>query len=189
VIRINLLAPRRNTVGRRGSRPEGRILIAGGLILVLTAAVVGVWMWRLARAEHARDQAIAAAQHEVQQLQPVLDQVQRFERRKEQLEQRVGLIEQLRKAQGDPVRLLDALSRSVPDGVWLTALRQNGRDLVLEGRSTSLIALSDFVASMEASGRFHRPVEILDSQVEMSPDGDLVRFSVKAPFDAGAASP
>ena len=48
------------------------------------------------------------------------------------------------------------------------------------GFTASLPSLSDFVANLEATKWFKRPVEILDSQV--TPDkaaGDLVRFSIK----------
>jgi hypothetical protein len=53
----------------------------------------------------------------------------------------------------------------------------------LEGRTTSLTSLSDFVGNLEASGYFTRPVEILDSKTESSQSSvDLVRFTVKAQF-------
>ena len=55
--------------------------------------------------------------------------------------------------------------------------------LMLEGRTTSLTALSDLVGNLESSGYFTRPVEIVDSQVETVKDtGDLVKFTVKAQF-------
>ena len=47
----------------------------------------------------------------------------------------------------------------------------------------SLTALSDFVANLEATRWFKKPVEIIDSQVQTDAKaGDLVRFSVKAQF-------
>ena len=39
-----------------------------------------------------------------------------------------ALIEQLRRGQSVPVQLLDHVSRSLPDMLWLTALEQNGAD-------------------------------------------------------------
>ena len=41
----------------------------------------------------------------------------------------------------------------------------------MDGRTTSLTALSDFVANLEASGWFKKPVEILDSQVDQTAQG------------------
>ena len=63
-----------------------------------------------------------------------------------------------------------------------------------EGLSTSLTALSDFVANLEASGYFKKPVEIVDSQVaaaqaSKSDIDELVRFEVKATFQAPQPPP
>jgi Tfp pilus assembly protein PilN len=91
------------------------------------------------------------------------------------------------------VHLLDELSRALPDRLWLTQLKTQNGDIRVDGRTTSLTALSDFVGNLEASGYFVRPVEILDSQVEAQRDqavaGDVVRFSVKAQFALPGTTP
>jgi hypothetical protein len=59
----------------------------------------------------------------------------------------------------------------------------------------SLSAVSDFVANLEATRWFKKPVEIVDSQVQSDPKaGDLIRFQIKATFvdptaDSAAAGP
>ena len=65
--------------------------------------------------------------------------------------------------------MLDELSKALPEMLWLTQLKQDGGELTIEGRCTTLTALSDFVANLEHSGYFRKPVEILDSQVDNSP--------------------
>ena len=52
--------------------------------------------------------------------------MQQFEQRKAQLQQRVALIEQLRKSQTGPVHMLDQISRALPPMLWLTELKQAG---------------------------------------------------------------
>jgi hypothetical protein len=61
-------------------------------------------------------------------------------------------------------------------------MRQAGGDVMLDGRCTSLTALSDFVSGLTASGLFQPPVEIIDSRVEPPTTGapELIRFSVRA---------
>ena len=59
-------------------------------------------------------------------------------------------------------------------------LAQRDKDFTIEGRTTSLSVLSDFVANLEGSTWFKRPVEILDTQVDQTPAGDVVRFTVRA---------
>jgi Tfp pilus assembly protein PilN len=80
--------------------------------------------------------------------------------------------------------MLDEISRSLPDMLWLTEVKQQGADLTITGRCTSLTALSDFVDNLKLGGYF-KPVEILDSQVEGTPPAGvsaLTRFSIKATF-------
>ena len=52
------------------------------------------------------------------------DERQQFEAQREQLRQRVALITQLRSGQNIPVQLLDHISRSLPDMLWLTTMEQ-----------------------------------------------------------------
>jgi type IV pilus assembly protein PilN len=185
MIRINLLATERAVVAKapraRLISPEQRLTVGAALIVLATAGGIGWWYWSLS-AESARlDAEIARAETETQQLRSVLSQVQKSETRKAQLQQRVTLIEQLRKGQTAPVHLLDELSRSVPDRLWLTAMTQQGGAFTIDGQTTSLTALSDFVTNLEGSDWFKRPVEILDSQVDHNAQtGELVRFTVKA---------
>ena len=55
--------------------------------------------------------------------------------------------------------------------------------VVVQGRATTLTALSDFVASLELSGYFAPPVELVDSQLEdQQGQGEVVRFELRATF-------
>jgi type IV pilus assembly protein PilN len=186
MIRINLLAVERERTKRtRAVIPAAqRVTIGASLILILTVLGIGWWFWMLRKESSDLDASIARAEIETQQLRSVLAQVQKFETRRAQLQQRVTLIEQLRRGQTGPVHVLDEVSKSVPDRLWLTSMVQKDKDFTIDGRSTSLTALSDFVANMEGSTWFKRPVEIVDSQVEQNPQaGDLVRFTIRAQFN------
>ena len=134
--------------------------ILGTAILAATALLVG-WRVFALRSEAARlDQDLRSAQMEQQRLRSILLQVQDFEQRKQQLQQRVALIEELRKGQTGPVRMLDEMSRALPDRLWLTQVAQEPAGVKVDGRTTSLTSLSDFVGNLETSGYFARPVEI-----------------------------
>ncbi len=182
MIRINLLTVDRHAPKRAVVIPVAqRVTIGASVILLVTALVIGWWFWSLRQTSTQLDADIAGAEAETQQLRSVLAQVQKFEARKAQLQQRVTLIEQLRRGQSSPVHVVDELGKAVPERLWLTALAQKGEDLTISGMTTSLTGVSDFVANLEISSAFKRPVDIIDS--EMSKDaktGDLVKFSLKA---------
>ena len=106
MIRINLLAAERDrnkkkavTLGTVGQK----LTIGCSLILILAVLFIGWRYWTLGRESTQLDADISAAQQETQRLHSVIQQVQQFEQRKAQLQQRVGLIEQLRKGQTGPV--------------------------------------------------------------------------------------
>jgi len=185
MIRINLLAVDRERVKRRAKVPTAqKVTIASSLIMLAAVLSVGWWWWSLGRASAELDLRIADAERETVRLRSLIQQVQQFEQQRAQLQQRVTLIEQLRKGQSGPVHLLDQISRALPDTMWLTELKQQGADVTIDGRCTSLTALSDFVGNLENSNYFARPVEIIDSQVESGPpqSTELIKFTVKAKF-------
>lgn len=190
MIKINLLTVDRERAKRKAKFQVGqKITVACSLILVAAALIVGWWFWSLQRRSADLDQQIADAERERTRLQNVIQQVAQFEARRAQLQQRVTLIEELRKGQTGPVHLLDQISRALPEAMWLTTLTQTGTDINIEGRCTSLNSLSDFVSALEASNLFERPVEIIDSRVEgaTATTPELIRFQVKARQLAKAA--
>lgn len=192
MIRINLLAVDRGVVKKKlgvGVTAAQRVTIGAALIMLTAIVGVGWWYWSLQSDSRRLDEEIARADIESQQLRSVLAKVQTFEAEKTRLQQRVTVIEQLRRAQTGPVHILDEVSRSLPDRLWLVSMGQREKDYTIEGRTTSLTALSDFVANLEGSAWFKRPVEILDSQVDQTPNGDLVRFTIRATSQNPEAPP
>jgi len=197
MIRINLLAVERHR-GRKAVPTLDlgqKLTVVCSLVLVATGLLVGWWYWSLSEQSARLDGDIASARQERARLQTIIRQVQAFEQRKALLQQRVTLIEQLRRTQSVPVQLLDQVSRSLPDMLWLTSMDQSGAEVTIQGRCTSLIALSDFVANLSTNGYFQKPVEIVDSQVDQAgapaAQGgvDLIKFTVKATFAPPAPAP
>jgi type IV pilus assembly protein PilN len=193
MIRINLLGVDRDRAKKTSLAIPAAHRVTIGVSIVLVATIVGIgwWFFTLRQESIAVDREIAAAELETRSLRSVLSQVQQFEARRAQLQQRVTLIEQLRKGQSEPVRVLDQISRSVPDRLWLHDMTQSGSDFTLTGFTTSMTALSDFVAAIESTRWFRKPVEILDSQMTSDAKaGDIVKFVVKASyFDPDAPPP
>jgi type IV pilus assembly protein PilN len=188
MIRINLLAVERERAKKKAGAAFGtaaqKLAIGCSLILILAGLFVGWRYWTLSHQSAQLDAEIAAAQDETTRLHSVIEQVQQFEQRKAQLQQRVVLIEQLRKGQTGPVHMLDQISRALPPMLWLTELKQTGDSVVLDGRCTALTGLSDFVGNLEASGYFKRSIEIVSTVTESmsAPPGELIKFSIKAEF-------
>ena len=196
MIRINLLAVERERAKKKAGAAFGttaqKLAVGCSLILILATLFIGWRYWSISRESARLDAEIAAGQQETTRLHSIIQQVQQFEQRKAQLQQRVVLIEQLRQGQTGPVHMLDQISRSLPPMLWLTELKQNPDGTVqIDGKCTALTGLSDFVGNLEASGYFKRSVEIVSTVTEPMPQppGELIRFSIKAIFAPPDAAP
>lgn len=192
MIRINLLGGERQVKKKAIAFDIGqRLTLACSLILVLTAVGVGYWYYALQQQSTQLDADILRAQQEQLRLQSIIREVNEFDAQRAQLQQRVQLIEQLRSGQSIPVQMLDVISKSVPDMLWLTDLEQKGNEVTMAGNSTTLISLSDFVGNLGMSPLLQKPIEIVNSTVQSvapagptasasAPSVDLIKFTVKA---------
>ena len=204
MIRINLLGTERKQAKKPAASFDvgQRLTVACSLILVGALVGIGWWYWSLNNETVRLDGEIVARQQEAARLQSLLTEVQQFEAQRAQLQQRVQLIEQLRSGQSIPVQLLDHVSRSIPDMMWLTNMSQEGTAVTIDGRSTTLIGLSDFVGNLGNTVLLKKPIEIVKSQVEPARTAggaasgapvELINFTVKAELAsngrAGGAAP
>jgi type IV pilus assembly protein PilN len=199
MIRINLLGVERQKSRTSASWFDAsqRATFACCVIFGLTALGVSGWYVSLTREASRLEAEIVVAQLEATRLEAVLAEIARAEAHRTQLQQRVAIIEDLRRGQSVPVQLLDHVSRSLPEMLWLTSLDQKPDAVNIEGRTTTLISLADFVANLGTNALVTKPIDIVNSQVEVAtttggPGVDVIKFSVKAPLaprpvpDAGA---
>lgn len=191
MIRVNLLAAEqaRAKAPAFSGLSANKVHILGAVVLVAGVGLAGYRHLDLQSQQTYADLQLQQAKAEELRLKAVTEELTRFEAQTALLQQRVALIEQLRKGQRSPVTLLDQLSKGLPDRLWLIEMKQTGADVTIEGRTTTLTALSDLIGNLEASGAFKKPVEIVNSEVENNKDGDLVKFLVKANFPMGAIEP
>jgi type IV pilus assembly protein PilN len=198
MIRINLLQVERSSATTKsrgaslnlGSAAASKVPLLCSLILVAAIGYVGYSAWSLFQRGQRLEMDLQQARDEEAKLQPVLRQFEQFEARKKQLQDRVNLIEELRRGQGVAVHLLDEVSKSVPDRLWLTDLKQQNEFVVMDGQTSTLTAISDFIGNLESTGYFKRPIEIIGTQEQKGPTGlDLIQFQMKAEFVMPGAVP
>ena len=198
MIRINLLGGERQKAKSAARFDASQQVVAmSGLVAAAAVAGIGFWYWSLSSTASSLDAQVTTLTREAKRLDTVLAEVKAFEDRKANIQQRVALIERLRQGQTVPVQLLDHVSRSLPEMLWLTDMAQTGNALTIEGQSTTLIALSDFVGNLGTNPLLIKPIEIVNSEVDTSssaaqarpgqPAVETIRFTVKAHV-AGVAS-
>jgi type IV pilus assembly protein PilN len=195
VIKINLLDSGAKRVKKASPLSKLPMTTLGcGLILTLALLACG-WRYMTVVWDNAKlDRDLASAQKEAASLHGVIVQLQDFEKQRTKVQQRVGLIEQLRAAQIGPVHMLDQISRALPQMVWLTEIKQavGSNDVTIDGRTTSITSVSDFASALEGTGYFKKSVEIVSSTTqevkEKEGTGVVVAFQLKATFQVPGAA-
>lgn len=187
MIRINLLGGERQKAKTARFDAGQQLTAMCGMVVVAAACGIGFWYWSLSREASTLDAQVATLKRESARLDTVLAEVKTFEDRKAALQQRVTLIERLRQGQTVPVQVLDHVSRSLPDMLWLTDLKADGSFLTIEGKTTTLIGLSDFVGNLGSNPVLQKPIEIMDSSAETDAGSkgapattELIKFKVRA---------
>ena len=136
-----------------------------GLIVVATA--VGGYMWydRLSSESDDLSTRISAAQVQKAGLDREIQESQIYEARKAALENRISIIEGLKRNQVNPVVSLDILDEAIDrtQYVWLSQLDQNNAIFTMSGTGTSVNAIADFVTNLERTGYF-KNINLVNAQ-------------------------
>ncbi|CAM4426360.1 PilN domain-containing protein [Stenotrophomonas indicatrix] len=151
--RINLL-PWRAERRKQRQREFGIMLgmaALGGLLLSLL-----IWFYYDMQVSGQNDRN-AYLQTEIDKVKEQNKEIDRLDEQKNRLLARKAVIEQLQAKRSQMVHLFDALVRTIPDGVVLTALQQEGDVLTLEGRTQSNARVSAYMRNLEVSGWMTNP--------------------------------
>lgn len=94
---------------------------------------------------------------EITKVDGQIKEIEALDEKKSKLLARKEVIEQLQSNRSQMVHLFDSLVRTIPDGVTLTAIKQEGDILTLSGRSQSNARVSTYMRNLESSGWMTKP--------------------------------
>ncbi|MBI4466627.1 MAG: PilN domain-containing protein [Acidobacteria bacterium] len=178
MIRINLL-------GRLRPKVKRRVAIAGTLQLVLFAIPVGLAMIALILhstliirpATNKLREDIAQKESEKRTMAQLQKEVEEYEAEQKRLQARLDVIENLKRNQAGPVRLLEAVGHTVTltETLWLTDMEERAEGQIqFKGLAGSVNAVANFITNLQSSGYFQN-VEIKES-VEKPQKGGASNF-------------
>jgi type IV pilus assembly protein PilN len=119
---------------------------------------IGIMALVLTTKSRRLDEDIARANEEVARLRSIIEEVKGYEQKKASLEAKIQLINNLKTNQKGPVRLMDEISKALPDLVWLTDLNVSGQQVNLKGRTLSPNAVAAYLENIKKSPFFAEPV-------------------------------
>jgi len=126
------------------------------------SALAGVVLWFLVNTyynnqisgQNARNSYL---QDQIAQVDTQIKEIEELDKKRAKLLARKEVIEQLQANRSQMVHLFDSLVRTIPDGVTLTSIQQNGEMLTLKGRSQSNARVSTYMRNLEGSGWMTSP--------------------------------
>lgn len=151
--RINLLPWRAERRKARQKEFVGMLGLAalGGLLAAFL--IVAFYNSRISN-QAARNQYLRA---EIAKVDGQIKEIDELDKKKAKLLARKEVIEQLQSNRSQMVHLFDSLVRTIPDGVTLTSIKQEGDVLTLGGRSQSNARVSTYMRNLEGSGWMTNP--------------------------------
>jgi type IV pilus assembly protein PilN len=145
--RINLLPWRAE---RRAVRKREFLIMLAMAGAAGVAAFLGAMFWMDARIENQIDRNnYMTAQ--IKEVEKKLTEIEDLEKTRNKLLQRKQVIEQLQANRSQMVHMFDELVHTIPEGVRLTALKQVGEILTLEGVAQSNASVATYMRNVEAS--------------------------------------
>jgi type IV pilus assembly protein PilN len=165
--RINLL-PHREIDRKRKRREFGVALIGAAIVAVCFVGVGKLLYAGWIDAQTAKNDLL---KKEIVKLDAQIADIQDLENRKQRLVARMEIIEKLQRQRPEIVHLFDELVKTVPEGIYLTQLKQTGKKLEMKGIAQSSTRVSTFMRNIDSSAWMDNPqLQVVESAKD-SPTG------------------
>ena len=168
MILINLLPHREAARKRRREAFHGTLGAAAVLGLVI-AGIVYLWYQSQISNQQAKNQYL---QSEIRKLEGQIKEIATLEAEIVALRARQKAVEDLQADRNLPVHLLNELVKQLPDGVYITSLRQQDQNVTIQGLAQSNERVSELLRNMANNTPWlSRPelVEIVATNVAVTP--------------------
>jgi len=151
--RINLLPWRAERRKLRQKEFLGMLGLAAAFALLISFLIVMYFSGQLEgqqnRNNYLREQIVLVDQQ--------ILEIEELDKKKSNLLARKQVIEQLQASRSEMVHLFDELVRTIPEGVRLSSIKQNGQTLTLEGLAQSNARVSSYMRNLDESAWMSNP--------------------------------
>lgn len=172
--RINLLPWREAERKRRRQEfifgAVGAVLVAGVLTLVVN--------WQFDSAINQQNERNQVLRNEIASLDQQITEILGLEQQKQRLLARMEVIEQLQRSRPEVVHLFDQLVRTLPDGVYLTSVKQTDKRIQLNGVAQSSTRVSTYMRNIDASEWLADPaLEVVETKGEANAGAQFTLYA------------
>jgi type IV pilus assembly protein PilN len=180
--RINLLP------WREGERKERKLaftvsLGVAALAAGLTTFVAYIAFGSMVEAQEARNEKLRS---EIKAVDKQIEEINNLENSKQKFIARMTIIEQLQRSRPEIVHVFDEIVKTLPDGVYLTGVKQSSSKLKFEGVAQSSTRVSSFMRNIDASDWLRNPeLEVVQTSKTSGPGSSFTMTAEEAPSAAG----
>ena len=151
--RINLLPWRAAERKRR----QQQFAVAAAAAIGAAAAVTGLLWLMVGGWIDTQNEKNELLRTEISALEKQIKEIDGLEDQKQRLLARMRIIETLQRSRPEVVHLFDQLVRTLPEGVYLTSVKQTNRRLELKGIAQSSTRVSEFMRQIGESAWLAEP--------------------------------
>lgn len=172
--RINLLPWRQQERKRRQKEfaifAGGAVVAALAVALLTSVAVSGMIDRQKNRNEYLKK--------EITELDRQITEILGLEAQRDRLIARMEIIDKLQRSRPEVVHLVDQIVRTLPDGIYLTSVKQNDKRLEIKGVAQSSTRVSTFMRNIEASDWLADPqLQVVEARKSSAGGADFVLFA------------
>jgi type IV pilus assembly protein PilN len=150
MILINLLPVR-----AAKKREFGRQQLVLFVLLLVLAAIGNFFVYNRFESElRSLDKQIVTTRAEIAQLEKTIGEVKSIKEDKKALEDKLKILDTLKKGRTGPVKVLDELATIIPQKVWIVDFNEQGGAVAMNGAASSYEDLSNFSKKLKASTHF-----------------------------------
>ena len=151
--RINLLP------WREGQRKERKLAFTVALGVAALAAglstfVVYIAFGSMIEGQEARNEKLRG---EIKAVDKQIEEINSLETSKQKFIARMTIIEQLQRSRPEIVHVFDEIVRTLPDGVYLTGVKQTDKKFKFDGVAQSSTRVSSFMRNIDGSDWLRNP--------------------------------
>lgn len=174
--RINLL-PWRAAERKQRQKQFG---VWTALAFGAAAVVTGLVYLSVAGAISSQGEKNALLAREIEKLDAQITEILGLEAQRARMKARMEVIEKLQRSRPEVVHLFDQLARTLPDGVYLTSVKQTDKRLEIKGVAQSSTRVSALMRNIDASEWMENPdLEVVETKRGSALGSDFTMFATQ----------
>lgn len=190
MIKVNLLSPEKKDISASpgdtavfaDEERESKLNIPAIVsALVLSVAVIGILYFLQSNKLDTSRKTLEERKATLAEKENILKTLEKLEQTRKMLDKKVKIIQNLNAKKQTTVKMMDQLSKALPEMVWLTSLKFSNGSLNLSGSALSNNMIADFINNLKSTNYFYN-IQFKDSIRKKKSGVDVFNFRLQCSF-------